>query len=126
MKISSITIVFLLVSLFQIGRTIAMFRKDRIAIKPAAFWIFTWLVIGFGSIFPETLEYLMRLAMMENRYMFIFVASIFVLFVLAYQQSASQKKSEQLLNKLVQEVALLNYKLERRGGGAPEKKNAED
>lgn len=113
----SISLVIALVCVVAAGMSLVYLRRGRIALKPTLFWLLLWFAIGFFALFPSVLDYFLTLAMMENRMVFLFVISIFSLFLMMYFLFAAQKKTDRTVAKLVQEVALLNFRLDQESGG---------
>lgn len=114
MKITTTTIIFLGVSCFQIGWTLLQLKKEIIGIRSGLVWIIIWVAIGFGSIFPSTVDIFMKFAMMENRMFFILILSVFVLFAIVFNTVSKVERNERNTAKIVQEIALIRYQLEEK------------
>jgi hypothetical protein len=98
----------------EICRTIWRVKRETIGIRSATVWLIMWGGIGFFSLFPGLLNAAMRVAQMENRMFFILILSIFILFALSFGLSSRLEKMQRDLAKVIQELAMLNYKLENR------------
>lgn len=112
MKITTASILFALVALVQVVRIVLQVRKDRLGIRSGLIWVLMWGGVGIGSLFPSIMDLLMRFAMMENRMFFILIIAVFVLFALVFDLVSRIEKSERNIAKLVQEIALLRFRLE--------------
>ncbi len=103
--------IILFITVLAIFRIWYLFKKEKTTIKNAIFWTVLWIIIGIGILVPKSLDLAMKIVMMENRLFFISVMGIFVLLIIVNNLSISQKKTERTVTKLVQEIAILNYKL---------------
>lgn len=112
MKITTASIVFSLVAFVQVLRIVYQVRQDRLGIRSGLIWVLMWGGVGIGSLFPSTMDVLMRFAMMENRMFFILIIAVFVLFALVFDLVSRIEKSERNIAKLVQEIALLRFRLD--------------
>lgn len=112
MKITTASILFALVALVQVVRILLQVRQDRLGIRSGLIWVLMWGGVGIGSLFPSIMDLLMRFAMMENRMFFILIIAVFVLFALVFDLVSRIEKSERNIAKLVQEIALLRFRLE--------------
>ncbi|MGQ9655310.1 MAG: DUF2304 domain-containing protein [Thermodesulfobacteriota bacterium] len=112
MKITTASIVFSLVAFVQVLRIVYQVRQDRLGIRSGLIWVLMWGGGGIGSLFPSTMDVLMRFAMMENRMFFILIIAVFVLFALVFDLVSRIEKSERNIAKLVQEIALLRFRLD--------------
>lgn len=113
MKITSITILFFLFSVFEIIRTFMRIKRETLSIRSALVWLAMWGGIGFFSIFPGLLDSVMHLAQMKSRIFFIIIISLFIIFTLLFSFVHRLDKMERSIAKLVQENAMLGYKLKR-------------
>ena len=111
MKITSITLFFACFSVSAISYIITRIKRDLIGIRSAVMWLLTWLCIGFFSLFPGLLNWIMKLAQMESRMFFIIIVAIFVLFAVVFSLGSRIDKIERNLGRLIQEVAILNYRI---------------
>ncbi len=112
MKITSVTIVFSLISMLAILYNIHRFRREEIGFRSTLVWFLMWFCIGFFSLFPNLLNPLMSLAQMQNRMFFILIMSVFVLFAFIFNIISRIDKIERDIGKLVQEISILNFKLD--------------
>ena len=112
MKLTTTTIIFACISITAILYTVRMVKRERIGIRSGLLWFLLWLAIGFFSLFPEMLKYVMHLAQMENRMFFIPLMAAFILFILVFNISSRMDNMQRTISKLVQEIALLKYQIE--------------
>jgi hypothetical protein len=56
----------------------------------------------------------MRLAQMQNRVFFVLIIAVFVLFAVVFDMATNQDKMHRTIAKLVQEIALINQRIETR------------
>lgn len=112
MKITSISLLFSFISLLAISFILNSLRRESMGIRSAIVWLLLWSGIGFFILFPSLLNSVMRLAQMENRMFFILVLAVFILFALVFNLSSRIDKVQRTLAKLVQEMAIRNYKIE--------------
>jgi hypothetical protein len=122
MKITTVTLLFVLFSIFEICRTVWSVKKETIGIRSAAIWLIMWASIGFFSLFPGLLNAAMRAAQMESRMFFITIISIFVLFALNFGLSSRLEKLQRDIAKAMQEIAMLNYKIDSEKQRKPKEK----
>ena len=111
MKLTPITLLFVLFCLLFIVLTVSRFRRDTIGIRAALLWVTLWFFIGLFSLFPSILDWIVRFAQMEVRIFFVLVVAVFMLFALVFNISSRLDKTERNIGKLVQELALLNQSL---------------
>ena len=112
MKITTLTVLFLLLSCLAIWRIVLNLKRESIGIRSALIWIVLWLSIGVFAIFPDLLNSAMRLAQMESRIFFILVMAVFILFALVFDLVSRMDTMQRNMSKLVQEIALINSKIE--------------
>ena len=112
MKITSTTLLFTLFSVAAITYTFNSLKKDTIGIRSALIWILLCTGIGFFSLCPSLLNSIMRLAQMENRMFFILTSAVFILFALLFNMGSKMEKMQRTSARLVQEIAILQHRLE--------------
>jgi hypothetical protein len=112
MKITSITLIFTLLSVLAIFFTLKSLKKDLMGIRSALVWLFLWIGIGFFSLFPSLLNSMMYFAQMESRMFFILVIAVFILFALSFNLSSKMEKMQRTASKLVQEMAIIRKQIE--------------
>jgi hypothetical protein len=112
MKITTITVIFFLTSMFAIWLSIRKFRKETMSIRSAVVWISMWTAIGVCSIFPSILDFFMSLGQMGNRMFFILLMAVFFLLLLIFDLSSKLEKVQRDSTLLVQELTILRYKLD--------------
>jgi len=105
----------LILSILIIVFSIIFFKKDKISIKGFVFWIIFSICVGVVSILPGILDSLLKLFFInpEARGFSVLTIAIFIIFIIIYNQSISQKKIQRAVAKLVQEMAILNYKFDK-------------
>ena len=116
MKITTLTILFFVVSCFAVWRILLNLKRESIGIRSALIWIIVWLSIGVFGIFPNLLNYAMRAAQMESRIFFILVIAVFILFALVFNLVSRIDTMQRNLSKLVQEISFINAKLDSHHG----------
>jgi len=114
MKITSTTIIFTFCSFAAIFFTFNNLKKDIIGIRSAVIWLLLWFGVGFFSLFPGLLSSAMHLAQMKNRMLFILVMAVFILFAILFNMSSKLDKMQRTSARLIQEIAILRYKMEDR------------
>lgn len=112
MKITTLTILFFIVSCLALWRTVVNLKHEAIGIRSALIWIGLWLSIGVFSIFPNLLNSLMHIAQMETRIIFILVIAVFILLALIFNLVSRMDTMQRNMSKLVQEIALINSKID--------------
>ncbi len=113
-------IIILFISGLAIFRTWYLFKKEKATIKNAIFWTVLWIIVCIGVLLPKSLDFVMKLVMMENRLFFISVMGIFILLIITYNLSIAQKKTERAVSKIVQELAILNHKMDLQSKASPD------
>jgi len=111
--IKTVFIIIFLVGILAILQIWYLFKNERTTIKNAIFWTLLWILVGIGILVPNSIDFAMKIFRMENRLFFISVFGILILLGIVYSLSISQKKTERTVAKLVQEMAILNYKFDK-------------
>ena len=111
--IKTVFIIIFLVGILAILQIWYLFKNERTTIKNAIFWTVLWILVGIGILVPNSIDFAMKIFRMENRLFFISVFGILILLGIVYSLSISQKKTERTVAKLVQEMAILNYKFDK-------------
>lgn len=106
-------IIIFIVGILAIFRIWHLFKNERTTIKNAIFWTVLWIVVGIGILVPDSIDFAMKIFRMENRLFFISIFGLLILLIIVYNLSISQKRNERIIAKLVQETAILNYKLDQ-------------
>jgi len=114
MKVTLLSILFLLVSLFAIGLILYRIKFERIGIRSATIWVVLWAGIGFFSIYPDLLNTAVQLVQMKNRMLFLLTISVFVLFSFVFNLSSRLDKTQRDLSKIIQELSIINYQIEKK------------
>lgn len=111
--IKTVFVIVFIIGLLAIFRIWYFFKNERTTIKNAIFWTVLWIIVGIGILVPNSINLVMKIFMMENRLFFISIVGILIILVIVYDLSLSQKRTERIVAKLVQEMAILNYKLDK-------------
>jgi hypothetical protein len=112
MKITSVTLFFAVFALGMIFNIALRVKQERTGIRSALIWFFLWVFIGFFSLFPELLNWATRFAQMESRIIFVLLLAVFVLFAFMFSVTTRLDRMQRNIEKLVQEIALTNFKVE--------------
>jgi hypothetical protein len=113
MKITPITLFLMFFSVSMIILILSRMKRETIGLRSSLVWILLWSSIGFFSLFPDLLNWATRLAQMEFRIFFVLLVAIFVLFALVFNLSTKLDQMQRNWEKLVQELALTNYKIDK-------------
>ena len=94
---------------------IILFKKDKIGIKGFVSWIVFSICVGAISIFPGAIDFLLKVVSIniETRGLAILAVAVFLIFIIIYKQAISQQQIRNAVDKLVQEMAILNYKFDK-------------
>jgi hypothetical protein len=112
MKITSVTLFFAVFALGMIFNIALRVKQERTGIRSALIWFFLWVFIGFFSLFPELLNWATRFAQMESRIIFVLLLAVLVLFAFMFSVTTRLDRMQRNIEKLVQEIALTNFKVE--------------
>ena len=112
MKLTSVTLFFAVFALGMIFNIALRVKQERTGIRSALIWFFLWAFIGFFSLFPELLNWATRFAQMESRIIFVLLLAVFVLFAFMFSVTTRLDRMQRNIEKLVQEIALTNFKVE--------------
>ncbi len=115
MKITPITLLFAVFSLGMIYFIILRIKQEKTGIRSASIWLCLWFSIGFFSLFPELLNWAARFARMESRIIFVLLFAVFVLFAFMFSVTTRLDRMQRTIEKLVQEIALINFGIEHPG-----------
>lgn len=110
-KLAALIICFF--SIFIIIRAIQIFRRGRIASRIFLLWVLIWASIGFFALFPSLLDNIMKFVNMGNRLFFLTTIAIIILFMVLFYVTSVLSRLTRRVSKSIQEIALLNYKLEK-------------
>lgn len=109
-KIAALLIVAF--SLGSILKAIRTFRQDKLSTRLLVMWIVIWAGISFFAVFPGFLDWIMQMVNMGNRTFFLSTGAILILFVIVFYLSSHISRLNHKISGLVQEIAILNYRLE--------------
>jgi putative solute:sodium symporter small subunit len=111
-KLAAFIILFL--SIMGMASTVRIYRKDKLSTRLFAMWMVIWFAIGFFSLFPSALDRLRLLVNMGDRLFFLTTGAILLLYIIIFYVTSNLSKMSRKLNKLAQEIAILNHNLEDR------------
>jgi len=124
MSLSVISIAILSFSLFETVRMVRRILFQGFSVRSGLLWVGLWLALGTFAVFPDLLNVLVNLSMMQNRLFFGLVVAVIVLFTLVMAQSTRIERLEHKVIRAHQEIAIMNSLLDRgatsagRDGGA--------
>jgi hypothetical protein len=117
--VRTVNLIIAVVGVLAAIQSLRLFVLDRSTIRTTALWTTLWLAIAVFGLFPAWLDALMAVTMMESRPFFISVVGVFILYRLQFRTTQEQEQLQRRFGRLVQEVAVLRYQLERRVLVAP-------
>ena len=103
--------VIAILATLAVMKTVRIYRENRLSTRLFLMWLIIWFIIGFASLFPSTLDTLMRLANMGNRIFFLTTGAILILYMIIFYITSNISRTNRKISKLVQEIAILEYKL---------------
>jgi hypothetical protein len=112
MKITPIGILFFIIACIALWRVLRKFKHETMSIRSTVLWLTMWAVVGFSSIFPETLDYFVTLTRMGNRMLFILVISVFILLIMIFNLSSKLEKIQRDNMLMAQELSILRYRID--------------
>lgn len=113
MKITHMTLFLAFFSVSMIVFILSRIKRETMGLRSSLIWILLWFSVGFFSLFPKLLNWMTRLAQMELRIFFVLLIAVFVLFALVFNLSTKLDQMQRNWEKLVQELALTNYKIDK-------------
>lgn len=114
MKITTISVIFSLFAILEICHTIIRLKQETVGIRSAAVWLLMWVGVAIFSLFPNLLDTAIRLAQMQSRMFFVLTISVFILFAVVFNLSSRLDRMQRDMSKIIQEIAMINYKIEDR------------
>ncbi len=121
MKITVIALLFLVIALVAIYRTIKNLKDETIGYRSGFIWITIWSGACFFGIFPDSINIAMELVKMNNRMFFVIIVAVFILFAIVFNQVSLIDNMNRNIRKLVREIAILRFKLEEKKQNESEK-----
>jgi hypothetical protein len=112
--VRTVNLIIAVIGVLAAIQSLRLFVLDRSTIRTTALWTTLWLAIAVFGLFPAWLDALMAVTMMESRPFFISVVGVFILYRLQFRTTQEQELLQRRFGRLVQEVAVLRYQLERR------------
>jgi len=102
----AVQLIGLVVGLAAINMTYLYYKRAEFSKKELVAWLFVWLAFIFVMAFPKSLQPMVGLLGLTRAMDLIMIIAFIVLFFLAFHSYVVNKKQEQKLTKLVQELAL--------------------
>lgn len=95
--------------------SIILFKKRKLNIRGLILWATISIGLAIISLSPRILEFVLKMVSigLEAKGLFVLAISIFILFLIIYFLFISQKRIEKTVSKLIQEIAILSYKLDK-------------
>ena len=110
MKVASLVLfVTTFVLIFSLLRRI---KRGEISFTNCLFWFIIWLSMGFFGMFPKYVDMVMGIVSMQQREFFISISALFIIYLQVFNMYCEQTRNRRLLEKLTQEIAIVNYRLE--------------
>jgi hypothetical protein len=114
MRITPVTVFIAVFAVFIIAVVLSKIKKETIGIRSALVWLCLMSGIGFFGIFPEMLDWIIRLVHLEERLLFVLLSAIFILLAMIFNLNTRFDRMERNWAKTIQELALLTYRLEQK------------
>ena len=113
MIVTPLTVIILLLSMFEIGRGFHRIMQERIGIRSGLIWALAWAVVGVVAVYPDLLNGLLELAQMENRLAFAILLSVLFLLALVFSLTSRLEHAERAVLRAHQELAITNARLDQ-------------
>lgn len=113
MNLKIAAFIIALSAVFAIITTIRFFKRNRLSTRLLLMWVSIWFAIGLFALFPFLLDKLMILSNIRSRPFFITTGAILLLYMIIFHFSSNMSKINRKISTLVQEIAILNHKLEQ-------------
>ena len=113
MIVTPLTVIILLLSLFEIGRTFYRMIHERLGIRSGLIWVIAWAVVGVVSVYPDLLNGLLEVAQMENRLAFAILLAVLFLLALVFSLTSRLERAERAVLRAHQDLAIINVRLEQ-------------
>ncbi len=114
MKITPVTLFLVFFSVSMILLVLSRIKKDAIGLRSALVWILIMAGIGVFSLFPGLLDWAIRFSRMKERMIFVLLTAVFILLAFIFNLSTRHDRMQRDLSKIIQELALINYRLEKK------------
>lgn len=101
------------IAIFFLFFVIRSINKNHMSLNRAFGWLITSLFLVLFSIFPSLPEQLSDLFGFETPSNFLFLIAVFVLLILAIQNTIVTSKQQNQIKSLIQEVSILKSKVEK-------------
>ena len=92
--------------------TLYLFIKERMTIQQFLLWECVSVIVLISSLFPRVLEWTAGLIGITQRGIFVLAIGILGAYILIYTLGVYQRRNDQMIRRLNQEIALLRYQIE--------------
>ena len=113
MSIKLVSFALTIVSLLLVMLTIRQYQRHKLSTRIFLMWLGIWLGIGIFALFPSLLDQIVFFLNMTIRLNFFLILGIFALFMIVFYLSSNITSLSRRVSKLVQENAILEYKLKK-------------
>lgn len=100
-------------AVYFLAMTFKTYKRNHLSTRIFLMWSFIWIIIGIGSLFPSLADKLMTFVNMGIRMNFILLSAILFLFIMMFYMSSNIINSSRKIIKLIQQLSILNYRLEK-------------
>jgi hypothetical protein len=114
MRITPVTVFIAVFAVFIIAVVLFKIKKETIGIRSALVWLCLMSGVGFFGLFPEFLDWFIRIIHLEERILFVLLSAIFILLALIFNLNTRLDRMERNWAKTIQEMSLLTYRLEEK------------
>lgn len=114
MKITPVSVFLVVFSVCMIMLILSQIKRETIGLRSALVWLCLMTGIGFFSLFPNSLNWIIRFSQMEERILFVLLAAVFVLLAFVFNLSTKYDRMQRNWAKTVQELALLTYRIDKK------------
>jgi len=99
------------VAILGLVSSVWLFRRNRLSTRVFILWMCLWVLMGIFAPFPALADRLVRLFSMEDRLVFLFMASIVVLLSISFYLSSRVNSLERKLARAIQAMAIMEFEL---------------
>ena len=92
--------------------TLYLFIKERMTVQQFLLWECVSVIVLISSLFPRVLEWAAGLIGITQRGIFVLAIGILGAYILIYTLGVYQRRNDQMVRRLNQEIALLRYQIE--------------
>ncbi|MGD2249941.1 MAG: DUF2304 domain-containing protein [Candidatus Methanofastidiosia archaeon] len=94
-----------------IGLFFTILYRKKLNLRLLIVWVSLWVLIGFFSAFPQTIDILKNIFSVGYRAYFVFTLAIFTLLLLNFYAFAQISELKKEMTKFAQEFALFRYEI---------------